>query len=65
MEVEIKSNKAERIYLGIEGMGVAIEMLAQRSPGTKLDTNLDKYVDERLLDELEKEGLFKKISGNG
>jgi len=25
--------------------------------------NVDKYVDERLLDELEREGLFKKISG--
>jgi len=25
--------------------------------------NTDKYVDERLLDELEKEGLFQKISG--
>ena len=46
-----------------EGMRVAIEMLAQRSPGTKLDMNIDKYVDERLLDELEREGLFKKISG--
>jgi ABC-type nitrate/sulfonate/bicarbonate transport system substrate-binding protein len=46
-----------------EGMRVAIEMLAQRSPGTKLDMNVDKYVDERLLDELEREGLFKKISG--
>ena len=46
-----------------EGMRVAIEMIGQRNPGTKLDTNVDKYVDERLLDELEKEGLFKKISG--
>jgi len=48
-----------------EGMRVVMEMLAQRSPGTKLDTNIDKYVDERLLDELEREGLFKKISGKG
>jgi len=24
---------------------------------------VDKYVDERVLDELEREGLFKKISG--
>ena len=46
-----------------EGMRAAIEMLAQRSPGTKLDMNVDKYVDERLLDELEREGLFKKTSG--
>ena len=48
-----------------EGMRIAIEMLAQRSPGTKLDMNIDKYVDERLLDELEREGLFKKISEKG
>ncbi len=31
-------------------------MIAQRTPGTKLDTNVDRYVDERLLDELEREG---------
>ena len=46
-----------------EGMRVAIEMLAQGSPETKLDMNVDRYVDERLLDDLEREGLFKKISG--
>ena len=50
-------------HVSHEGMRVAFEMLAQRSPGTKLDTNIDKYVDERLLDDLEREGLFKKISG--
>jgi len=27
--------------------------------------NLEKYVDERLLDELEREGLFQRISGKG
>ena len=46
-----------------DGMRLAMEMITQRSPGTKLDTNIDRYVDERLLDELEREGLFKKISG--
>ena len=46
-----------------EGMRIVMEMLAQRSPGTKLDINIDKYVDERILDELERDGLFKKISG--
>ena len=48
-----------------EGMRIVMEMLGQRSPGTKLDMNIDKYVDERLLDELEREGLFKKISEKG
>jgi hypothetical protein len=40
-------------------------MIAQRTPGTKFETNVDKYVDERLLDELEREGLFKKLGGKG
>jgi hypothetical protein len=37
-------------------------MLQQRSPDTKFDTNVSKYVDERLMDELEKEGFFKRMS---
>lgn len=48
-----------------EGMRVAIDMLAQRDPALKLDTNLNKYLDEGLLDELEKEGLFKRINEKG
>jgi ABC-type nitrate/sulfonate/bicarbonate transport system substrate-binding protein len=46
-----------------EGMRAAVDMLQQRSPETKFDTNIGRYVDERLLDELEKEGFFKRISG--
>jgi ABC-type nitrate/sulfonate/bicarbonate transport system substrate-binding protein len=46
-----------------DGLRVVLESLAQRASGTKLETNVDKYVDDRLLDELEREGLFKKISG--
>ena len=42
-----------------------MEMIAQRTPGAKLEMNVEKYVDERLLDELEREGLFKRISGKG
>jgi ABC-type nitrate/sulfonate/bicarbonate transport system substrate-binding protein len=48
-----------------DGVRIVLESLAQRSPATKLETSVDKYVDERLLDELEREGLFKKISGKG
>lgn len=48
-----------------EGMRAAIEMLQQRSPETKFDTNVGKYVDERLMDELEKEGFFNRIGGKG
>ena len=46
-----------------EGMRAAIDMLQQRSPDIKLDSNVNKYVDERLMDELEREGFFKKILG--
>ena len=46
-----------------EGMQAAIDMLQQRSPATKFDTNVAKYVVERLMDELEKEGFFKRMGG--
>jgi malate/lactate dehydrogenase len=48
-----------------EGLRVVLEMLAQRTPAAKLEISVDKYVDERALDELEREGLFRKISGKG
>ena len=48
-----------------DGMRIALEMIAQGNPGAKLETNINKYVDERLLDELEREGLFKRIGGKG
>jgi ABC-type nitrate/sulfonate/bicarbonate transport system substrate-binding protein len=44
-----------------EGMRAAIDMLQQRSPETKFDTNIAKYVDERLMDELDREGFFKRL----
>ena len=46
-----------------DGMRAAIDMLQQRSPETKFDTNISRYVDERLMDELEKEGFFKRMGG--
>jgi NitT/TauT family transport system substrate-binding protein len=48
-----------------EGVRVVLESLAQRTSATKFEANLDKYVDERLLDELEREGLFTKLGGKG
>ena len=36
-------------------------MLTQRAPETKLNMNVNKYVDERILDELEREEFFKKL----
>ena len=47
-----------------DGMRTAIDMLQQRSPETKFDTNVNRYVDEALLDELDKEGFFKKIGAS-
>ncbi len=46
-----------------EGMRVAIDLLAQRGPEAKVDKNVDRYIDESLLNELEKEGYFSKPSG--
>lgn len=46
-----------------EGMRIAIDMISQRSPDTKLDRNVDRYVDQSLLDELERDGFFKKLAG--
>jgi len=43
------------------GMQNTIELIAKENP--KLDTKLDKYVDDRMVDELEKEGFFKRIMG--
>ena len=43
------------------GMQNTLELIANENP--KLDTKIEKYVDESILDELEKEGFFKRISG--
>ena len=48
-----------------EGMRLALDMLAQRNPETKPDMNIAKYVDERILDELEREGFFKRFATKG
>jgi NitT/TauT family transport system substrate-binding protein len=46
-----------------DGMRTAIDMLQQRAPETKFDRNVNRYLDERLLDELEREGFFKRMVG--
>jgi ABC-type nitrate/sulfonate/bicarbonate transport system substrate-binding protein len=43
------------------GIQNTLEIIANENP--KLDTKLDKYLDESILDELEKEGFFKRITG--
>jgi NitT/TauT family transport system substrate-binding protein len=44
-----------------QGIRNTLDMVAQRNP--KIDMNPAKYVDESILDELEKEGFFKRITG--
>jgi ABC-type nitrate/sulfonate/bicarbonate transport system substrate-binding protein len=44
-----------------QGLRNTLDMVAQRNP--KIDMNLSKYLDESTLDELEKEGFFKRITG--
>lgn len=46
-----------------EGMRIAVDLLAQRSPEAKIDKNVARYIDESSLDELEKDGFFSKLSG--
>jgi NitT/TauT family transport system substrate-binding protein len=42
------------------GMRNTLEMIAKENP--KVDMNFHKYLDESVLDELEKEGFFKQIT---
>ena len=44
-----------------QGIRNTLDMVAQRNP--KIDMNPAKYVDESTLDELEKEGFFKRVTG--
>ncbi|HLN85496.1 MAG TPA: ABC transporter substrate-binding protein [Candidatus Limnocylindrales bacterium] len=44
-----------------QGIRNTLEMVAERNP--KVDRNPARYVDESTVDELEKEGFFKRISG--
>lgn len=46
-----------------DGLRNILELLSQRTPGAKIDMNVNKYLDESTLDELEKEGFFRKLSG--
>jgi ABC-type nitrate/sulfonate/bicarbonate transport system substrate-binding protein len=43
------------------GLQNTLELVAKENP--KLETSLTKYLDESILDELEKEGFFKRITG--
>jgi len=44
-----------------QGLRNTLEMVSQKNP--KIEMNPGKYLDESTLDELEKEGFFKRIAG--
>jgi len=44
------------------GLRNTLELLSQK-PGAKIDMNVNKYLDESTLDELEREGFFKRLAG--
>jgi ABC-type nitrate/sulfonate/bicarbonate transport system substrate-binding protein len=44
------------------GLRNILDLLSQRTPTTKIDMNLAKYLDEGTLDELEREGFFKRLT---
>jgi len=44
-----------------QGIRNTLDMVAERNP--KIDKNPAKYIDESTVDELEKEGFFKRITG--
>jgi ABC-type nitrate/sulfonate/bicarbonate transport system substrate-binding protein len=46
-----------------QGLRNTLDMVAQRNPGGKLDASLEKILDESTLDELERDGFFRRISG--
>jgi ABC-type nitrate/sulfonate/bicarbonate transport system substrate-binding protein len=50
------------IRISRDGMRNTLEMMVKEN--SKIDPNIDKYIDEGILNELEKEGFFKKLAGN-
>ena len=45
-----------------EGLRNTLEIIAQRTPSAKVDMNIAKYLDESTLDELDREGFFKRFT---
>ena len=46
-----------------EGLRNTLEITAQRNPSVKVDMTIGRYLDESIIDELEREGFFKRIAG--
>jgi ABC-type nitrate/sulfonate/bicarbonate transport system substrate-binding protein len=46
-----------------EGLRNTLEIIAQRNPAAKVDMNVSRYLDESIVDELEREGFFRRLMG--
>jgi ABC-type nitrate/sulfonate/bicarbonate transport system substrate-binding protein len=44
-----------------DGIRNALELVSDRDRDAKAESNLEQLIDERVIDELEKEGFFKKL----
>ena len=47
-----------------DGLRNTLEIISQRNPAVKVDMNISKYLDESTVDELEREGFFKRLLEN-
>ena len=48
-----------------DGLRIVLEQVSQREPEAKRSFTVDRFVDETVTDELEKEGFFKKLVETG
>lgn len=48
--------------VGRGGLGGVLEQMQQQSGGSKADFELKRFLDESVIDELEREGFFKKFA---
>jgi NitT/TauT family transport system substrate-binding protein len=48
-----------------DGLRIVLEQVSQREPEAKRPLTVDRFVDESVTDELEKEGFFKKLGETG
>jgi NitT/TauT family transport system substrate-binding protein len=48
--------------VGRDGLGSVVELMQQETGKTRAELEVSRFIDESLLDELEKEGFFKRLS---
>jgi hypothetical protein len=47
--------------VGRKGLAAVLELMQQETGKSKADLNVNRFVDESVLDELEREGFFKRL----